>query len=198
MDHSSTGACESDSDSDSKGVQPDASLVPVSSAANTAAGDNISDAGNAAAVELSPKPKDMSKDGSGGVAIATTQRSLKEMKNQNQNRPSMSLSDRLKKLWASSTGGGDKRAEIFDGKGGVKRVGRLSEKRKGSSGEGKRGGGGSDVGGDDRETAVELERLLGEVSSYEGKLEGLLDMQNMVDVQRVAVDPEATAECGEE
>lgn len=28
----------------------------------------------------------------------------------------------------------------------------------------------------DRETAQELERLLGEVSSYEGRLEGLLDL----------------------
>lgn len=31
-------------------------------------------------------------------------------------------------------------------------------------------------GGGDRETAAELERLLGEVSGYEGRLEGLLDL----------------------
>lgn len=55
-----------------------------------------------------------------------------------------------------------------------------------------------EVGGSfgDRETALELERLLGEVSSFEGRLEGLLGMQN-VTMKQMAEDEPAGGRLGE-
>lgn len=117
----------------------------------------------------------------------------------------MSMSDRVKKLWPFGAGGNNQASEVLGtdsgdspendvgSYGGAKRsVARVPKKRRGDSGVGKRRGE-----GEDRETSMELERLLEEMTSYEGRLEGLLDLQNGVDVTRVVADPETAAEPGE-
>lgn len=124
--------------------------------------------------------------------------------NQDQNQSWMSMPNRVKKLWPFGASGDDQSSQIRgadsnddtenDGSnGGAKRaVATASKKRRGDSDVGRRRGE-----GEDRETSMELERLLGEMTSCEGRLEGLLDMQNEVDVRRVMADPETAGEPGE-
>lgn len=139
-----------------------------------------------------------------GTKLNNRQGDNDSLPKQKQSQPWMSsISDRLKKVW--DFGGEDSSNSVSLGtennvgvtnnkatRGRAKSGAGVSNSEEGGRGASVKAackmGNGGGGGVDDRETALELERLLGAVSSYEGKLEGFLDMQkNMVGMQQQQV-----------